>query len=88
MILIADYFKTQAQFQRNRPVVRFLPSAIGTLLVNYLVRVLPFAKFLYHKKYTTLLEALDNFIFVNLVRDKNKEPDIISRALKGETRTT
>ena len=88
IMVIADYFKTRAQFQRNRPVVRFLPSAVGNLLVNYLVRVLPFAKFLYHKKFTTPPEALDNFIFVNLARDKNEEPDIISRALKEETRAT
>ena len=69
VMLILDYSKTRRQLGTACPHVKFLPAIAGKLLVTYLVRILPFVQYLYHKKSTTPPASLSNFIFVSLRDD-------------------
>lgn len=85
VMIIADYFKSRGNLGKTRPIPRFLPRELGLLLANYLVRVVPLAQFLYHKKSTNPPQCLDDFLFVSLAEDTHDSSSNIGNVLQKET---
>jgi hypothetical protein len=88
VMIIADYYKNRGQLEKSCPKPRFLPPAVGQLLIAYLIRVLPFVQFLYHKKSATPPECLKTFLFVSLTQDKPLETTTLTTTMQRETLST
>ena len=87
-MIIADYYKNQGQLEKSCPKPRFLPPAVAQLVIVYLIRVLPFVQFLYHKKSSTPPECLQTFLFVSLIQDKPLETATLTNTMQRETLST
>lgn len=88
VIIIADYYKNRNQLQKSCPKPRFLPPVVAQLVAVYLIRVLPFVQFLYHKKLATPPDCFKTFLFVSLTEDKPLETNTLTNTLQRETLPT
>ncbi|KAF8414475.1 hypothetical protein EV426DRAFT_712716 [Tirmania nivea] len=88
VIIVADYYKNRGQLQKSCPKVRFLPPTVAQLLIVYLICIVPFVQFLYHKKSTTPPECLKNFLFVSLTQEKPLETNTMTKTMQREALTT
>jgi hypothetical protein len=58
VVVVTRYYKTQAQWDRPKVVVRFLPEAVGQLIAAYLLYVQPVRALLYSSSLDKPLSAL------------------------------
>jgi len=83
VMVLGIYSKTQKISGRNRLVPRFLPKAVGDLLIKYLAVVRPMEIRLAQKVEGGKVEFLKEFLFANYQRGGSS--DQISNPLKLET---